>query len=75
MVKGIIVIDDIPKCCSCCPIEHHFETDWGDEYGFACPFKYKGHTEEIRKTGKLRSCPIKNMSKEIEMLLFRERKM
>ena len=74
MAKGIIVVD-IPERCADCPIEAYDETLYGDELNHHCPFEYKGYTDDVRESGKPDWCPIKSMSKEVEMQLFREGKM
>ena len=75
MTKGIIVLDEIPKRCADCPVEIYEKNLYGDRYGFECPFEYKGYTADMRETKRLDSCPIKSMSKEVGIQLFKEGKM
>lgn len=66
MVKGIIVVDDIPVICAEC-----------DFASLKCDGKYIwcDVKKEFCNNSKPDWCPIKPMSKENEMQLFREGKM
>ena len=74
MAKGIIVMD-MPERCADCPVEMYESNSNGDRYSFECPFEYKGYTADVRETKRLNSCPIKPMSKEVGIQLFREGEM
>ena len=54
LIKGM----EMPKCCADCPIEHHEEDYYGDEFSHECGFFYKGYTREVRKNGRLKKCPL-----------------
>lgn len=71
-MKGIIVLDDIPENCMVCPIETCTKDMYGYETSYECPFEYKGYTGEFHRSKRADWCPIKPMSKEVEMQLFRE---
>ena len=65
MAKGIIVVDVPSKCCNC---RMGFENEYYDQ--FECYFK---PGEEIKPNAENPNwCPIKPLSKEVEMQLFRE---
>lgn len=66
MAKGIIVVDDITVICAEC-----------DFASLKCDGKYMwcDVKNEFCNNSKPDCCPIKLMSKEVEMQLFREGKM
>lgn len=69
MAKGIIVLD-MPESCENCVFSGTHASPLNDHY--FCRISTMG---VIPKGTKPDWCPIKNMSKEVEMQLFREGKM
>lgn len=72
MAKGIIVLDEVPEKCNKCRF-------WFAKATVPVEYRCMGLQIEITENELTKEkpdwCPIKSMSKEVEMQLFREGKM
>lgn len=71
-MKGIIVLDEIPQTCQHIRGNNEDGCPFG---GMVCQICDKDVMEHTVHGTKPDWCPIKSMSKEVEMQLFREGKM